>query len=188
MPGSFNFDSDYHPEIYARMMMTLGHGYAPFVPEPTDDPEAPNEAYTKVGVESGDVVLLNEDGGYDYVFNCTLSINHPKNVRGVPDGHQPFTLVPGNRRSTPFFSAGARLRTSGGVERDVGLNAFGQLVYVLLCVYHIYIYLRCGSIAVKEPALTSELSFLATMAPCFRFVKAPRGSPIKIPSAFKIGP
>jgi hypothetical protein len=186
MPGSFNFDSDYHPEIYARTMMALGHGYAPFVPEPTDDPEAPNEAYTKVGLEIGDVILLNDDGGYDYVFNCTLSINHPKNVRGAPDGYQPFTLVPGNRRSAPFFSAGARLRTSGGVERDVGLNVSGQFVYVFLCVD--YIYLRCGSVAVKESVLTSELSFLATMAPCFRFVKAPCGSPIKIPSHFKIGP
>jgi hypothetical protein len=136
----FDLDSDYHPEIYARTMMTLRHGYPPFRPEPTDDERAPNEAYVKIGLEPGDVILLNDDGGYHFVFNCALPRDHPKNMRGVPEPYKPFLFIDVNYSSGSYFSAGTRLRsTSGGVKRDKGLKASGKFEYVFLLIHRMYI-------------------------------------------------
>ena len=81
-------DSQRHYEIYCHSMLFRGHGYAPWVPEPADsDPD-------QEGVDICDVLLLKEDGGYAYIFNCSLPGDNPKNEGRVPPSFHHFPIHP----------------------------------------------------------------------------------------------
>jgi hypothetical protein len=88
LPYMVSLDSQRHYEIYCHSMMFLGHGYAPWVPEPDDlDPD-------QEGVDICDVLLLKEDGDYQYIFNCSLPGDNPKNMGRVPLPFHHFPVHP----------------------------------------------------------------------------------------------
>jgi hypothetical protein len=110
-----------HNEIYSRYMLPLGHGFAPYVPEPGDELPA---AYKQDGVDIGDILILLPDGGYDYLFNCTLPSNHPKNEQGVPANYQHFKIKPRNRRFIPNqHLADVPISSSGSQQTEIRVNA-----------------------------------------------------------------
>ncbi len=49
------------PDIFASLLLPKGHGYPLWVPEPPSN--LPN------GTQIGDLGILNDDGGFTYLFN-----------------------------------------------------------------------------------------------------------------------
>ncbi|KAJ3728239.1 hypothetical protein C8R42DRAFT_540764, partial [Lentinula raphanica] len=76
-------------EIYAQMLLSRGKGY------PLWEPKSQNamlpEIYKEKGVHIGDVGILTESGGFDYLFNVCHEATHPLNMGRVPDGFKPIT-------------------------------------------------------------------------------------------------
>ncbi|KAJ3714416.1 hypothetical protein C8R42DRAFT_535369, partial [Lentinula raphanica] len=66
-----------------------GKGY------PLWEPKSQNarlpEIYKEKGVHIGDVGILTESGGFDYLFNVCHEATHPLNVGRVPNGFKPIT-------------------------------------------------------------------------------------------------
>ncbi|KAK0466738.1 uncharacterized protein EV420DRAFT_645973 [Desarmillaria tabescens] len=74
-------------EIYTRLLLQKEHGYPLWIPEP--DGRLP-EAYRCKGVGVGDVGILRNDGGFDYLFNVCKSADDPINQGRVPKGFEPI--------------------------------------------------------------------------------------------------
>lgn len=68
-------------EVYARLLLPRKKGYPLWKPKP--DERLPEE-YRRVGVRIGDIGILNDSGGFDYLFNACLSADHPVNFGRVP--------------------------------------------------------------------------------------------------------
>ncbi|KAJ3852422.1 hypothetical protein EV368DRAFT_16973, partial [Lentinula lateritia] len=68
-------------EVYARLLLPRKRGYPLWSPKPH---QGLPEEYRRVGVRVGDVGILNELGGFDYLFNACLPADHPVNIGRVP--------------------------------------------------------------------------------------------------------
>ncbi len=77
-------------EIYTRLLLQKEHGYPLWIPEP--DGRLP-EAYRGKGVGIGDVGILRNDGGFDYLFNACMPADDPINKGRVPEGFEPITYA-----------------------------------------------------------------------------------------------
>ncbi|KIK57597.1 hypothetical protein GYMLUDRAFT_75530 [Collybiopsis luxurians FD-317 M1] len=101
------------PKTYAQLLLPRGNGYPMWRPEPSETlPE-----HAKLGVDVGDVGLITEDGGFDFLFNIFLPADHPINTpRGVPEGFiplpkQPYQILHNSAHHSsrePISSNGAR--------------------------------------------------------------------------------
>ncbi|KAL0567788.1 SCF ubiquitin ligase complex subunit cdc4 [Marasmius crinis-equi] len=131
MPFSHNQASD----IYASALCSLGFGYPLWIPEPNN---ALPDDYKKKGVRTGDVGVLTDDGGFDFVFNACVSATDPINVNGVPESFQPLVRNPKQRREIlrkhggglPILSLGAETKridfqVSAGVPTQAGFIGGG---------------------------------------------------------------
>ncbi len=75
--------------LYITHLIRKGHGYPFWFPEPDGSRPA---AYTERGVHPGDVGILNEIGGFDYLFNIFRDADDPLNGGNVPPGFRPLRL------------------------------------------------------------------------------------------------
>ncbi|EEB98061.1 hypothetical protein MPER_02497, partial [Moniliophthora perniciosa FA553] len=66
----------YESQTYARLLFPLRHGYALWIPEPNELLPPQNR---ETGVRIGDVGLITEDGGFDYIFNICAAADDPIN-------------------------------------------------------------------------------------------------------------
>ncbi|PBK66352.1 hypothetical protein ARMSODRAFT_856095, partial [Armillaria solidipes] len=64
-----------------------GHGYPLWIPEP--DYSLP-DAYRDKGVSVGDLGILTEDGGFDFLFNICVDADGPVNQGHVPPQFEPL--------------------------------------------------------------------------------------------------
>ena len=103
-----------HSETYARLLLTHGHGYPLWVPEPN---EALPEEYFSGGVRIGDLGLVTADGAFDFLFNVFLPKDHIINQwLGVPTGFVELGWNPRLLRITsqrhepgiPIYSSGTK--------------------------------------------------------------------------------
>jgi hypothetical protein len=113
-----SFDPNKHHEVYCYLMMRRGNGYAPYIPDP--DANLPL-AYREDGMNICDVLLLTPDGGYDYLFNCSLPEDHPKNSQpGVPTMYVPFELRSWQHRNIPgHYPAGIPISSAGDGKAEI---------------------------------------------------------------------
>jgi hypothetical protein len=110
-----------HHEIYSRSMLCRGHGYAPYIPEPSSDLPM---SYQLDGADICDVIMLTRDSGYDYLFNCSLPSSDPKNAHGVPRSYEPFSMYAHTRRRNDLFHPpGIPISSSGSEETKVRASA-----------------------------------------------------------------
>ncbi len=73
--------------LYTTQLIRKGHGYPFWYPEPDSSRPA---AYTERGVHPGDVGILNDIGGFDYLFNIFSDADDPVNNGNVPPDFQPL--------------------------------------------------------------------------------------------------
>jgi hypothetical protein len=124
-----------HEEIYPRSMMRCGNGYAPWIPEP---PAQLPEAYIRDGVNVCDLLLLLSNGGYAYLFNCSLPKEHPKNEHGVPDTFTPFhfdydrdcNYIPARH------TAGIPISSSGSQQFEINASADARYALWRMIIVH----------------------------------------------------
>ncbi|KIK52196.1 hypothetical protein GYMLUDRAFT_265538 [Collybiopsis luxurians FD-317 M1] len=83
-------------ELYVRLLAPTKHGYPLW--HSTSDRNLPLE-YRQTGVEIGDVVVLDDFGGFSYLFNACRSADNPVNARRVPPNFSPLEIDPGNNNN-----------------------------------------------------------------------------------------
>ncbi|KAJ3714531.1 hypothetical protein DFJ43DRAFT_1160796 [Lentinula guzmanii] len=76
-------------EVYAKMLLLRKKGYPLWKPK-SENPRLP-EAYRREGVHIGDVGILTESGGFDYLFNVCHGSGHELNLGRVPEGFKPIS-------------------------------------------------------------------------------------------------
>ncbi|KAK0434521.1 uncharacterized protein EV420DRAFT_1282531, partial [Desarmillaria tabescens] len=93
--------SDRVCNIYKLQLIRNGHGQPFWYPEPDTSVE---EEYTRTGVCPGDVGILNDSGGFDFLFNIFRPAGHPRHGNNVPPDFEPLTMpnpdAPGPVRRT----------------------------------------------------------------------------------------
>ncbi|KAJ3768306.1 hypothetical protein FB446DRAFT_286144 [Lentinula raphanica] len=75
-------------EIYAQMLLLRKRGYPLWKPK-SHNTRLP-EVYKKNGVHIGDLGILTESGGFDYLFNVCHGPNHELNLGRVPEDFKPI--------------------------------------------------------------------------------------------------
>ncbi|KAF8817638.1 hypothetical protein BYT27DRAFT_7074141 [Phlegmacium glaucopus] len=78
--------------IYRDLLLKQQHGLPLWKPDPNANLP---EAYTKEGISVGDVGLLTDDGGFDYLFNIHAEAHDPVNqFLGTPTSFHHLPLDP----------------------------------------------------------------------------------------------
>ncbi|KAI3607493.1 hypothetical protein WG66_005179 [Moniliophthora roreri] len=85
-------------ETYTRCLLPKGLGHPLWYPSVTED--LPH-SYRKVGISIGDVVALDDQGGYEYFFNILLPEDDERNLGRVPEGFTPLIGLEPNIRRNP---------------------------------------------------------------------------------------
>uniref|UniRef100_A0A0W0F4N9 Uncharacterized protein n=1 Tax=Moniliophthora roreri TaxID=221103 RepID=A0A0W0F4N9_MONRR len=109
----------YESQTYARLLFPLRHGYALWIPEPN---ELLPLQYRETGVRIGDVGLITEDGGFDYIFNICASADDPINqMNGVPDDFEQLRWNASQAfQVSDRFRAGVPICSSGATQWEIG--------------------------------------------------------------------
>ncbi|KAJ6483124.1 hypothetical protein C8R45DRAFT_1215058 [Mycena sanguinolenta] len=79
--------------LYSRLLLSKGHGYPLFHPQPYDD--LPHELRHQ-GTTIGDVGVVTSDGSFDVIFNICRAADDPLNRFGVPAGFERMSLLEGD--------------------------------------------------------------------------------------------
>ncbi|KAK0489408.1 hypothetical protein IW261DRAFT_413233 [Armillaria novae-zelandiae] len=105
-------------EIYIRLLLQKEHGYPLWIPEP--DGRLP-EAYRGKGVRVGDVGILRNDGGFDYLFNACKPADNPINKGRIPEGFEPI-ISADVREIETMHKRGSDIRSASvsRVEMSIG--------------------------------------------------------------------
>ncbi|KAJ7618636.1 hypothetical protein FB45DRAFT_1033828 [Roridomyces roridus] len=111
--------SDSH--LYTRLLLSKGHGYPLFHPQPFDDlPTTSRE----VGTQVGDVGIITPDGAFDVIFNICRPADDPANRFGVPTGFEQIELVPEDMASRPrYHRPGSDISNTKISKRRVDVDA-----------------------------------------------------------------
>ncbi|KAL0568802.1 SCF ubiquitin ligase complex subunit cdc4, partial [Marasmius crinis-equi] len=136
--------SDSQSQTYASALLTLGHGYPLWIPEPNN---ALSTQYKETGVRIGDVGVLADDGGFDFIFNVCCAADDPVNQFGVPLGFQPLSWDPGSKRETPkIFRPQHPIASKGAKQRGIAVEGLVSLPYMLYSALHGFKLIRTLSI------------------------------------------
>ncbi|KZV93490.1 hypothetical protein EXIGLDRAFT_612881 [Exidia glandulosa HHB12029] len=108
---------------YRELLYQHGHGYPFWIPEPSD---ALSKEQKAEGVRLGDVGILTDDGGFEYLWNVHLPADHPYNKSRVPSNFTP--LAPLNetrdvRRIDAFYPENTAISSSSVKKREIKLEA-----------------------------------------------------------------
>ncbi|KAF9030964.1 hypothetical protein BDZ89DRAFT_1064289 [Hymenopellis radicata] len=76
--------------VYRKLLLRNGHGYPLWIPDPDANLGAACRAR---GLSIGDVGLLTQDGGFDYLFNILAGAHDPINGGEVPPDFVPLRLT-----------------------------------------------------------------------------------------------
>ncbi|KAJ3751295.1 hypothetical protein DFH05DRAFT_1386535 [Lentinula detonsa] len=76
-------------DVYARMLLLRKKGYPLWKPKSKN--KGLPEAYKREGVHIGDVGILTDSGGFDYLFNVCHGSGHELNLGRVPEGFKPIS-------------------------------------------------------------------------------------------------
>lgn len=137
LPTSFDLSESFLPPImasniiYRDLLMHKRHGLPFWTPEP--DANLP-EAYRKLGISIGDLGLLTDDGGFDYLFNIHAAADDPVNQHfGTPDYFSPLPLNPDlDIRKIELFHNQESCITNGvSSQQSVTLGVGAEVVYVV---------------------------------------------------------
>lgn len=116
--------------IYRDLFLRLGHGLPLWRPEP--DANLP-EAYTKQGISIGDLGLLTDDGGFDYLFNIHANAHDPVNsFLGTPASFRPLPLdrLRDVRKNIHFHQEEVPLACNADYSKEGTLKVGAEVAYV----------------------------------------------------------
>ncbi|KAK0215856.1 hypothetical protein EDD85DRAFT_443906 [Armillaria nabsnona] len=114
-------------EIYTRLLLQKEHGYPLWIPEP--DGRLP-EAYRGKGVGVGDVGILRNDGGFDYLFNACMSADDPINKGRVPEGFEPI-ICADIREVETMHKRGSDIRSASVSRIEMSMGGAAEIPFLL---------------------------------------------------------
>ncbi|PPQ98748.1 hypothetical protein CVT24_003445 [Panaeolus cyanescens] len=77
-------------QIYERHMLSKGRGYPLWIPECS---MGLSVGKRRLGISVGDVGLVTSAGGFSFLFNILLPVDHPFHPRRMPAGFTPMEMV-----------------------------------------------------------------------------------------------
>ncbi|KAK0480170.1 hypothetical protein IW261DRAFT_1593374 [Armillaria novae-zelandiae] len=114
--------------IYTKLLLRRGHGYPLWIPESDDNLP---DVYRNKGVTVGDLGILTDDGGFDFLFNVCAEADDPVNQGHVPPLFQPLQIssshtirkIPFHRKKSSITSAHVS-KTTVAVEGSAEMTSF----------------------------------------------------------------
>ena len=111
--------------VYRNLLSQSGHGYPLWIPGP--DLSLPR-AYQQRGITVGDVGILTERGGFDFLFNIHEAADSSANDGQVPPGYEPWLLDKRDTSVQPFIHKERGSVVSCNVSRkSIALDAEAEL-------------------------------------------------------------
>ena len=107
-------------QIYASNLLPLREGYPLWIPEP--DEELPL-CYRQSGVRIGDVGVIGQNGGFQFLFNICSSADDPVNQGGVPPSFERIDVGTTSYQSTYYSRNGAFLQSADFARRAIAVEA-----------------------------------------------------------------
>ncbi|KAK0446196.1 hypothetical protein EV421DRAFT_257364 [Armillaria borealis] len=101
--------------VYTKLLLRRCHGYPLWIPE--SDSNLPDVVRNK-GVSIGDLGILTDDGGFDFLFNVCAEADDPVNRGHVPPQFQPLRIRSSHAiRKIPGFHCRNSSITSAHVSK-----------------------------------------------------------------------
>jgi len=108
--------------IYRDLLLPQRHGLPFWTPEP--DANLP-ETYKDRGISIGDLGLLTDDGGFDYLFNIHAKADDPVNQLGTPTDFNPLDKSDyGIRKIESFHSKKCCITRNIAKAFDAGADVY----------------------------------------------------------------
>ncbi|PBK99970.1 hypothetical protein ARMGADRAFT_525229 [Armillaria gallica] len=114
-------------EIYTHLLLQKEHGYPLWIPEP--DGHLP-EAYSGKGVRVGDVGILRNDGGFDYLFNACIPADDPINKGRVPEGFEPI-ICAAIREVETMHKRGSDIRSASVSRVEMSMGGAAESPFLI---------------------------------------------------------
>ena len=105
-------------EIYYSQLLTKKRGSPLWIPGP--GMQLPIK-YRRQGINIGDVGIITESGGFDFLFNIFQPADHPIHVRGVPESFSPLDPIQLEMETSRIYGRNTYLTSSS--VRTTGVNA-----------------------------------------------------------------
>ncbi|KZV91913.1 hypothetical protein EXIGLDRAFT_718838 [Exidia glandulosa HHB12029] len=108
---------------YRELLYQHGHGYPFWIPETND---ALSKEQKAEGVRLGDVGILTDDGGFEYLWNVHLPADHPYNKSRVPPNFTPLEALNETldvRRIDAFYPENTAISSSSVKKCEIKLEA-----------------------------------------------------------------
>ncbi|KAK0229296.1 hypothetical protein EDD85DRAFT_142079 [Armillaria nabsnona] len=112
--------------LYTKLLLSRGHGYPLWTPEPD---YSLCSAYVGRGICVGDVGIIRDDGGFDFIFNAFLEADDPVHEGGVPPNFSPLRTESPNPIRTIYFQhpRDSSVRSSHVSVKSVIVEASGEV-------------------------------------------------------------
>ncbi|KAK0445322.1 uncharacterized protein EV420DRAFT_972287 [Desarmillaria tabescens] len=112
--------------LYTKLLLSRGHGYPLRIPEPD---YSLCSAYVERGICVGDVGIIRDDGGFDFIFNAFLEADDPVHEGGVPPNFAPLRMESRNPVRTIYCQhpRGSSVRSSHVSVTSVVLEASAEV-------------------------------------------------------------
>ncbi len=116
--------TDRAPDIYVPFLITKGHGYPLWLPDPFSTLPP---AYLRCGTQVGDLGYLTDDGGFAYLFNVCKDASDPINLNRVPPDFEPVTGIPGPgiQGRAEMHDKNSVITTSAVEKKSIGFAVSG---------------------------------------------------------------
>ena len=105
-------------EIYYDQLLTKRRGSPLWIPGP--GMQLPIK-YRRQGISIGDVGIITESGGFDFLFNIFQPADHPINGRGVPESFSPLDPTQLEIETSRIYGRNTYLTSSS--VRTAGVNS-----------------------------------------------------------------
>ncbi|KAK0445317.1 uncharacterized protein EV420DRAFT_1648449 [Desarmillaria tabescens] len=115
--------------LYTKLLLSRGHGYPLWIPEPD---YSLCSAYVDRGICVGDVGIIRDDGGFDFIFNAFLEADNPVHEGGVPPNFAPLRMESRNPVRTIYCQhpRGSSVRSSHVSVTSAVLEASAEVASV----------------------------------------------------------
>ncbi len=115
--------------VYTKLLLRQSHGRPLWIPEP--DSNLP-DVYRDKGVSVGDLVILTDDGGYDFLFNVCAEAHDPVNRDRVPPQFQPLRIPSSHaiRRIPYIHCRNASIASAHVSKRTIAVEGSAEMTCV----------------------------------------------------------
>ncbi len=154
--------------IYTKLLLRRGHGYPLWIPESDDNLP---DVYRNKGVSVGDLGILTDDGGFDFLFNVCAEADDPVNQGHVPPQFQPLRIssshairkIPFHRKNSSITSAHVSKMTIA-VEGSAEMTCVNALPLPFSSSHSLIRYLLSARLSPAEADLNSALRRLKLLS------------------------